>query len=401
LNVRCTHSPAWPQAGQAVTIKAEALDASLEPVLLTDNIEIWVDTQDGPKVSGPSSFGRETYIYGPAGDGGDFDYGCRVQDGDGSIFSGWRTVAQGVTGFGGAIPVGLAQGDVTRAIDVVFIPDQTNYGPSDPMFIADVGRGILGYFEEPLFLRNQSKFNFWISPNTGDGKQDYDSKRSEDGAGADTCGDVDSNGDAIDNGNDGRANRADLDCAPCVLTAPAGWATIMAFADVGAIIHREQFRDCARGSQRLFSAWTDWPLERVLRHETGHTPFGLADEYCCDGGYFQDNNDPFMSNMYSSLIACQNDTQNVGRPGTACRQLSRYFPSLTEDLGPESGPCDDGIDNAGDGLSDATDPDCINTRNWWTSDPALDDLMVDNRTPQALDVRRINWKFSECDAGRC
>ena len=25
----------------------------------------------------------------------------------------------------------------------------------------------------------------------------------------------------------------------------------------------------------------------TVLHETGHSPFGLADEYCCDGGYFE------------------------------------------------------------------------------------------------------------------
>ena len=48
-------------------------------------------------------------------------------------------------------------------------------------------------------------------------------------------------------------------------------------------MHKDDFRDCAPGGQRLFSS-EPTSIGTVL-HETGHRPFGLADEYCCDGGY--------------------------------------------------------------------------------------------------------------------
>ena len=104
----------------------------------------------------------------------------------------------------------------------------------------------------------------------------------------------------------------------------------------------------------------------TVLHETGHQPFGLMDEYCCDGGYWES---PTRPNMYTSLANCEADAPNVGSPASDCRQLTRG-----------------GI-----------------TIDWWTSDPTSDDLMEDsgNHTPQALDLRRINWMFSRCDLRLC
>jgi hypothetical protein len=342
-------------------------------------------------VSGPSTFGTATYTLGPVGDGGDFAYGCKVQEGNAGIFTGWRTVATGVSGFGGAIPVGVVQSDVTEAVDVVFIADGDSYQPTEAEFIEDVGIAIRnGYFAEPLFLPNQTKFNFWIFPNTGAADREYDVTLGEDGAGDDTCS------DGLDNGSDGFTDEDDVNCTPCILTPPAGWNTLGAFADVGPIFHTDPFRDCAKGGLRLFS--TEPTSLRTMVHETGHTPFGLSDEYCCNTGYFQPESLP---NLYSSLASCENEAPAVGKDPSDCRQLSKYDGDRTEDPGASQGPCDDGMDNGGDTQSDMNDPDCIITRNWWTSDPASNDLMVDNKTPQALDRRRINWLFGQCDQGKC
>ena len=52
------------------------------------------------------------------------------------------------------------------------------------------------------------------------------------------------------------------------------------------MFHTDNFRDCAPGGERVFS--TEPGSFGTILHESGHRPFGLADEYCCDGGYLPD-----------------------------------------------------------------------------------------------------------------
>src|SRR5206468_1951443 len=101
-------------------------------------------------------------------------------------------------------------------------------------------------------------------------------------------------------------------------------------------VHTKVVRDCGGGGN--FSAQKGG--FGVVRHETGHAPFGLSDEYCCDGGYWQPSTDP---NLYSSQANCANDAPNVTRTASACHSITVN----------------------GGGV-------------WWTSDPASGDLMVDN-----------------------
>ena len=175
-------------------------------------------------------------------------------------------------------------------------------------------------------------------------------------AGADSCG------DGIDNGGEGVKDTNDRDCISpqCILNAPPGWDDDLAFANAGAILHTQPFRDCA--SRGLFSS--DSARLRVVMHETGHRPFGLRDEYCCDGGYGESSVFP---NLYKSLNACVFDAPDVGRLGGDCRKLAKNDSTV----------------------------------NWWTSDPSSDHLMQDNGTPQELDVRRIEWMFDQCGKGNC
>ena len=229
-------------------------------------------------------------------------------------------------------------------------------GSSDPQFLADVETVIRdAYFGEPLFLENQSVFNFWIAGEVGRAGT-YDGSRSEDRAGPDTCS------DGVDNGNDGLTDENDPSCTKCTLTAPGGWYDDLAFADGGGILHTDPFRDCASPNKRLFSI--EASELRTVIHETAHSPFGLADEYCCDTAYFEPAPLP---NLYRSLANCESDTLNVGRTASDCRQLSKGTATV----------------------------------DWWTSDPPSNDLMVDNTTPQKLDLRRINWMFNNCEAAKC
>ena len=141
-----------------------------------------------------------------------------------------------------------------------------------------------------------------------------------------------------------------------------GWDTDLAFADAGGVIHTRDIGDCAKFSLRMFSATAG--EQPITLHESGHQPFGLADEYCCDGGYFEQ---PTLPNVYKSLANCETDAPNVNRSNRLCRRVAKGAKVV----------------------------------DWWTSDPAFNDLMLDNKTPNELDIRRIEWLFSKCDARFC
>jgi hypothetical protein len=133
--------------------------------------------------------------------------------------------------------------------------------------------------------------------------------------------------------------------------------------DSGAVLHRDSFRDCANSG--VFSS-EPTSLGTVL-HETGHSPFGLADEYCCDGGYFENSPNP---DLWDTLGECQSDATALGRPTTDCRTITDSRPTPA--------------------------------KNWYTSEPTPNDLMNGNRRPpQAADIRRMDWFFGNCAAGKC
>ena len=106
----------------------------------------------------------------------------------------------------------------------------------------------------------------------------------------------------------------------------------------------------------------------TVLHETGHSPFGLADEYCCDGGYFQT---PEVPDVFSSLAACQADALTLGRVAADCRTW----------------------------MSTAT---ATNGQSFWSSEPDVTDLMNnDRRPPQAADIRRMDWFVDKCRQAKC
>jgi hypothetical protein len=334
LRTRCIHSPIWPQPGQAVTISLESLDGAYAP-RLADNVEIWVDDRSAPALS---SNGASTASFTTAPVGGtQLSYACRVRDDSGALvaFTGWRTVGVGPQA-GSAAPV-LVTGPTASRMDIVFIGDRDDYtSASDPTLLADVQSVILnGYYAKnpnnpgasfapagyDVFLSNHDKFNFWIAAELGD---------------------------AEDAGSGCDHEAPDIN-----------------FADTGALLHKDDFRDCAPGGQRLFSS--EPTSVGTLLHETGHRPFGLADEYCCDGGYFQTDTDP---NLYEEPEDCTGDAGNLGRPASACREF------------------DETIENWFDS-------------DWSVSEPATNDLMNDRGAPQAADLRRINGILNGCLSARC
>lgn len=315
LRVRCLHEPLWPQDGEEVTITAESLDGGLND-RTADTVEVWVDDQSAPQLS-ESGTREATYTAGPYDEGDTIAYGCRVEDDGEAVFSGWRRTQVGEPAER-PVPVVFNAADI-EAIDVLFVPDEDSYsGPADSDWLADAHALIRDfYYADEVFVSQQRGLNFWLAQDMG---------------------------------------TADTGCA---FGKPDGFDSDYSFADSVGIFHTDVFRDCASG--RLFSAEAGANAYRVILHETGHSPFGLADEYCCDGGYWQPSPHP---NLYETADACEDDASDVGRTASDCRQF--------ED--------DDG-------------------NQWWTSDPASDDLMVDNQTPRALDVRRIDWLFDECARG--
>lgn len=335
LRVRCIHDPIWPQPGDTVTITLESLDGAYAP-RLADNVQIWVDDTTTPARERSGAAG--TTFTTQAVSGSELSYACRVRDDGGSLvaFTGWRTVGVGAQ-TGSAAPV-LITGPTASRIDIVFIGDEDDYDTaSDPELLVDVRDVILnGYYarnpnnpgfsntpsDYDVFLSNHDKFNFWIAAELGD---------AEDAA------------------------------SGCDHDAPE-----INFADAGALLHQDDFRDCAPGGQRLFSS-EPYSIGTVL-HETGHRPFGLADEYCCDGGYFQTDTNP---NVYEEPDDCTSDVAALGRTAADCREFVEVV-------------------------------DWWFDRDWSISEPESNDLMSGDRgAPQAADLRRINAILTGCSSAAC
>jgi hypothetical protein len=342
LQVRCSHAPVWPQPGEPVTITVQALDGALVPTV-ADDIEIWVDDRTAP-VSTTHGTIQASATAGPF-TGSQFSYGCRVRDAGQTAFTGWRTVGVGPQP-GSAAPV-LITGPTSSRIDIVFVAERDDYpDATDPAFLADVrdtivdayyvgrpsdpGRPVNAPGDFAVFLANQDKFNFWIANERGHAES------FEDG---------------------------------CDHERPG-----IGFADSLVLLHSALFRDCQNPDLRTFSSIVDHP--GTILHESGHGLFGLADEYCCDGGYFQTDTNPNIYHQSQNppnlppRLLCGADAPDLGRTAADCRNFTE--------------PIDWWFDN-----------------HWSISEPATDDLMADIGKPQAADIRRIEAVFAACLNAGC
>lgn len=344
LGVRCLHDPIWPQQGQTVTISAEALTSQngvLKP-RISDTIEIWVNDNTGPY---HVSSGTNTSVtVGPLNEDS-FTYNCRVID-DGMVRStGWRIVAVGsdiADEYEDTVPV-YYSGGRKDSLDLLFHPETNSYnGPTDKSFLHDIYDMIRNAFlSEEVFLENQMNFNFWIA------KDSIALQKDEN----DRCG-----------GQPGKQR---------------------AWSDENAVVHKLDCWD--HNFQSTWGSFTTMKHDafRVMLHESCHALFSLSDEYECTGNcttFFRENW-PFP-NAYKSEDYCRNDAQD--------------YPY---DWG--SGVCEQ---NA---LKLERDPDlcrgflAADGKTWWTSDPASDDIMVDEGRIRKLDRRRIEWIFCICRNGGC
>jgi len=325
LYVRCLHSPIWPQTGDTVTFTAETLDANMRPIV-ADRIELLQPATGAGNVRSCTNASTCEIRLGAANNG-TFDYSCVANERGVAATTGTRSSIIGAPASGRAVPV-LQHQTADRAMDLVFIPDSDNYSSANvTAFRNDVHDVIRAAFlSDELFLRNQGRFNFWIAQDTGD-------------AHGFSAG------------------------SPCH-TAPANWTVDYTFSDSGVLLHTDSLRDCASGG--IFS--TEPASIDTVRHETGHSPFGLADEYCCDGGYFQNAPNP---NMYgpdaagstAALRACQADAL-AGLRGSCLGFVSSRVSSGSQFFR----------------LDHAPGPGAVDVEN---------DRMIDNRVPRAADERRI------------
>lgn len=330
--VSCMHSPLWPQSGDALTVKGTALDGTLSPAAI-GSIELWVDDRNSARQTCTVTPGSAPCSVTVPATGANYAYGCRVVNGTQVAWSGWKSVQVGNPSSGKAIPI-LQTGPRDRRIDIVFIADDDGYtSGTDPAFLADVSKVIEeGYFAEDLFLSNQHNISFWVAPDMGD------------------------------------AGGYKKDPPRCELTGPGNWNDVYSFADAGAVLHPDNFRDCAKGDQRLFSS--EPSSLRTILHETGHTPFGLADEYCCDGGYFEVEPWP---NLHYEKDDCRADAADLGVDPDRCRGFrGKHSPF-----------------------------DWLVEEDWFTSDLEDDHLMDDNQRPEPADRRRITEMFERCRQAKC
>ena len=192
-----------------------------------------------------------------------------------------------------------------HAIDIVIHPDGGNPGMAasggnpgigaatsaypkgwlDPTFLSDVSTIVNGALLEPTYLQYQDKMNIWISQRTG-------------APGWPPTGDGGTLNSTIGL-SDGKPR--------------ASWA------DVAEIIHRRQIpdtamppvlsntRDAAKNGLFTVNALVA-SAPNIMRHEMGHAAFGLADEYCCDGGYDPQKS---QSNVFNTLDACTKDLPDL------------------------------------------------------------------------------------------
>jgi hypothetical protein len=307
--VQCSNSPLWPQAEQNVDITANALDGTAQTKLAVDLMEIFVNDNMTVPVATISNNSTLNYTFRVSTDSPIMSYSCRVVDNGTTVFSGWKIVRIETR----AIPI-IYSGEPNSSLDILFIADKDTYfGPTDPNFLFDVEKAIQMYYNETIFLKNQDKINFWVAQDVGDARGE------------------------------------------CTVEPPSNWDSDYTFAEVGIILHGDNsIRDCAlAGAEQLFTT-NMRVLGRAnitLLHETGHLPFGLADEYEGDGGYFITN--PFP-NIFASDSLCKEDELGKERE---CRKIG----------------------NIG--------------REFFTSDTIPEDLMADNLKIQMLDERRIQWLF--------
>lgn len=334
LELVVEHRPIGVRTNNIVFFTAWALDAAHD-LRRTARIELWIATPAQVNMLMPpttpgvvcaaSSVCSFTDI-AIAAAGGRFAYRAVASDEDGpTADTGWRAAdatAPGVT-TGPPTAAGVAMGafgiiDTARTLDVVLFPGTGGTGDL-PTYVRQFWGGIAPLSSDRFpssFLTNQGNISYWLSPTTVSVTQ------SE----------------------------------PVTPNAPTNLCkfslSLPPFAEAGIVIHRVACRDNAPGKTSSANApTTAW-------HELHHALFGLADEYCCDGGYFSSGR-----NLFDSLATCTADPASAG----GCAQLTNGTATV----------------------------------NWWRFDPRPDVMSWDRTREQRSDLRRANAIFAICRNGGC
>lgn len=383
LTVRCLHTPIWPSSGGDITITADAVQADSLVEFTADIIEITFDDFGTPggddqvvtEISEETAELKATLSIMPPFQ---FAYKCRITKGPNTVSSRWHRVQTTTAPLTSkAVPIMVTSEykdllDTTVTIDFVFIPDKNipirsvDFEGSVERVIADTFFGLprSGGVIDAHYIRNQTAMSFWIAAEQGD----YFGGLFE-------CG-------------QGPGRRS-----------PPSWDSDFVFADVGILLHKNRdssgdpLRDCADGRERVVS-WHIEEGDRTVLHETGHIPFGLADEYCCDSVYWEPKKTP---NIYHTEEACREDVRGVRfyKPG-----LLNFDPGRVEaDCYSFKINLDSALVSEPRGFSPFP-PFILIDRWWWSSEP-VDDLMKQDGPAQAADLRAMHRVFNDCLNSMC
>lgn len=231
------------------------------------------------------------------------------------------------------IPVrGKANAD--GALDIVFVPESDmrmgDYDPTWSFFRMALDNMVDEiYFSYPAFRKNRFIFNFWY----------VDAAAKIDG--------------------------------PCNFTIPGRQDlqdSLASWADAITIVHSKPMQDCAVGN----ALSTEFLFDKSAIHESGHSLFGLRDEYPVanpDLGKYGPQ--PHLGNTFWDKEKCGDEAPQIGLPKRSCAMISERTEIWRIDpTGPKG--CIMGTSQNYDGSDFG--PACM---------------------------RRINWRVKQCMAGDC
>lgn len=331
------HSPMHPTNTQFVTFKGIA-SGGVDKVRLSYRRATLSTSADGSHVQKPAENDTELVVCDPQGTQPSIPcpftmkkafpaeslvtFTVKAWDGNGNVEEEEYSFATGDYPWP-TDPIPIRVKNVTaRALDVVFIPDKDITVANLRARLHEV---VDLYFLYPEITESRRFHNFYYSSIQGD----YEER--------------------------------------CNFTNPSNMAKLMLVADTVAFLHVTELRDCKVGNR--FSSEISYG--KSLIHESGHSFYGLEDEYCCGSSYAQQ---PCTPNLYASLAACETDAPLLGYPTSNCAQLTKGNQKVQ----------------------------------FWRIDPngAGGCLMGEaQHTPgsafQKACARRIRWRYGKCAGGDC
>jgi hypothetical protein len=345
LQVQCIQTPVFPQANQSITVTARVVDEWTAPKV-ADSIEIEIRVMNSNRTEpvitsgNVNSSSRFNYTIGPFANLTTISYGCRGIDNStsASVFSGWKTIVIGdfnevIGSFNESRAVPVpSTGDSNSNLDILFIADNKAF--SSPT--------------DPDFLIDVETA-IWAYYNQSILLKHQNKTNfwiAQDMAQAKGC-----------------------DSIP-----PINWDSEYFSFEYAVILHRDDsLRDCTEPGTELSTANMATVAQEgyIVLHELGHRPFGLADEYDNGNPSAYINSYPYQ-NVFSTEQECDNVRINLPAEERICRKIP--YGTVTQNV-----------------TSNAT-----STNEYFTTDTKPNDLMVDYKQFQELDVRRVEKWFEGC-----